>query len=461
MEVTRQLRIVIPFVIPFFIFSAFVDLLAIPTTPFPGAKNDSVSFFSELLLLFLTLAILALSMVFLPFFIQKIWKAAPIRNQALLEELESLCQRVGFSHGGMLTWTVMNPYHTAAIVGVIPKFRYVLFTQSLIENLPSNEVLAVLGHEIGHTKYHHMLKYPAILLGMVTLASLSSMLLQDSIVDFIGLQRLLNNGAFYSMLEPFMHLCIYILVISLYFRFIFGYFSRLFERQADLYPHEIGIPLSHMIGALDNIAHFSGRIHRQPSWHHYSIQERIDFLEHAAENPKTIQNHKKVVNRSFYTYLLILGLMLVLLFSPTLSSYPPFAIITKGLNRLNTWVSQKLTSPWRRALVEKYVISYHLEPQDKAREALNRGFEYYGSPFIPGLLEYYGAMELYQENHTEAAASLMINAWQRFDFSRKNTEDALPYFNELSQNIIEDLPKDAQGKKLKSLLREAQKKEKL
>ena len=41
---------------------------------------------------------------------------------------------------------------TAAVMGLIKKFRYILVTQGLLQMLEPEEIDAVIAHEIGHVK---------------------------------------------------------------------------------------------------------------------------------------------------------------------------------------------------------------------------------------------------------------------------------------------------------------------
>ncbi len=71
----------------------------------------------------------------------------------------------------------------------------------------------------------------------------------------------------------------FLILLLLYFRFIFGYFIRNFERQADLYVIKILGSGRALISAFDRIAGTSGESKKKPNWHHFGIGERIDTLE--------------------------------------------------------------------------------------------------------------------------------------------------------------------------------------
>ena len=50
----------------------------------------------------------------------------------------------GFKHAGILEWTIMNHTPTAAIIGIFPQFRYILFSRYLLHTLPPEAIDAIL-----------------------------------------------------------------------------------------------------------------------------------------------------------------------------------------------------------------------------------------------------------------------------------------------------------------------------
>jgi STE24 endopeptidase len=185
---------------------------------------------------------------------------------------------------------------TAGIIGIIPRFRYVMFTDRILRELPPEPLEAILAHEIAHSKLKHLIYYPAIILGM----------------SFVGAFIFLFLGN--SVSSPILGYFIYAIVAVLYFRFVFGYFSRIFERQADLYVFEANVPYYYMLQALDYIGVSAGNIHLAPSWHHYGIQERINFLCDAAIDRSLITKHNRKVKLSIIAYFTILLLSMIILF---------------------------------------------------------------------------------------------------------------------------------------------------
>jgi len=59
---------------------------------------------------------------------------------------------------------------TAGIMGIVPRYRYILVTDSLLETLSLEELKAVLAHEMGHAKYRHLLFYILFFVGYMVLS---------------------------------------------------------------------------------------------------------------------------------------------------------------------------------------------------------------------------------------------------------------------------------------------------
>jgi tetratricopeptide (TPR) repeat protein len=116
-------------------------------------------------------------------------------------------------------------------------------------------------------------------------------------------------------IDPFKALDIFygialVICIVVYFRFIFGYFIRNFERQADVYVFQLFSSARPLISTFDKIVASSGQPANKPNWHHFSIQQRIDYLWRCERSPKWILHHTQKVTKSiavFVVALLITG----------------------------------------------------------------------------------------------------------------------------------------------------------
>ena len=95
----------------------------------------------------------------------------------------------------------------------------------------------------------------------------------------------------------------------LYFRFLFGYFMRNFERQADVYVYTLFQSARPMIATFQKIAAASGQPPDKPNWHHFSISERIGYLLKCEQDARWIQHQDRKVRQSLIAY--GLGMLLI------------------------------------------------------------------------------------------------------------------------------------------------------
>jgi STE24 endopeptidase len=197
-----------------------------------------------------------------------------------------------------MLWGDLPRLVNAAIVGIFPRFRYVLFTPTLIEKLSEDEVEAILRHEIGHNRYRHLPIYPLLMIGLLISLWLFDLWSHPWLAD-----------------QPALTFVAEVLLITVYMRFILSYFSRLFERQADLYTFENGGNPQALISALDHLAVHGGHIHDRPNWHHGSIRSRMNFLSDAINNPSLIQHHQRRVRWSLLSYAVIVSTLVIIAFA--------------------------------------------------------------------------------------------------------------------------------------------------
>ena len=81
---------------------------------------------------------------------------------------------------------------------------------------------------------------------------------------------------------------------------------RNFERQADTYVYALFDSAKPLITTLEKIAASSGQSADRPNWHHYSIRERIDYLNRCEADSSWIARHEQKVKKSIGVYLAIL-----------------------------------------------------------------------------------------------------------------------------------------------------------
>lgn len=198
---------------------------------------------------------------------------------------------------------------TAGIMGIVPRYRYLLITDALMEILSVEELKAVVAHEMGHAKYRHVLFYILFVLGYIVLTS--GLFDPDLFSLFFAaqpfFQKLLESGGSQAMTLFYLFLSLPILLtLVVYFRYVMGFFMRNFERQADLESAvAMGSPRP-TISSLEKIALLSGNSRDLPSWHHFSIKDRVEFLWRFLSEPGLVKKHNRKVALCFGFYLIAL-----------------------------------------------------------------------------------------------------------------------------------------------------------
>ncbi|WP_152051074.1 M48 family metallopeptidase [Tautonia marina] len=273
-----------------------------------------------------------LILILSPAFVRLSWPSRPLPPGPLRDRLEHLAQRFGFGYTDILVWDTGGTLVNAGVTGALPWFRYVLLTDAMLENLAPRQIEAVFGHEVGHIAHRHLTYFGVFFLGTMGVMALLSagidqVLTLDSPLWIWGRSR---------WVELLLQAAVALGFALAYFFVIFGFLSRWFERQADVFgcrvvscgladcpPHRdvnadpsmasgrvpealcpVGIGI--FIEALSSVATLNGLEPRAASWRHGSIARRIDFLRQLEGRPEVEQRFQTQLQR------LRLGLGLVL-----------------------------------------------------------------------------------------------------------------------------------------------------
>jgi tetratricopeptide (TPR) repeat protein len=78
---------------------------------------------------------------------------------------------------------------------------------------------------------------------------------------------------------------------------------RNFERQADIYVYELFDSAQPLISTFRKIIATSGQSPDKPNWHHFSIKERINYLNLCEEDKFWIDHHHRKIKKSIAVYL--------------------------------------------------------------------------------------------------------------------------------------------------------------
>lgn len=266
--------------------------------------------------------------VFAPALITRLWDCEPLPPSELKDKIIAFANSQGVKFKGIMSWNALGKgLVTAGVMGVVAPFRYLLITPALMDLLDENEIMAVVSHEVGHVKKKHLPLYLVFLMGLMLLTSA----VQDFILDFFlttqkGLyivfpgQNVINTGVISAISIP-----VLLLVFIGYFRFIFGFFMRNFERQADGYCIESGIDPNYMISSFMKLGVRLGDDGKKSNWHHFNLSQRIDYIKKAMANPEMISLHNRKVKRWIGVFAILL-----ILFS---------AVSYKGQPNLKRWAA--------------------------------------------------------------------------------------------------------------------------
>jgi Zn-dependent protease with chaperone function len=282
----------LPMLLPWLFISLIGDAFQfIPDGNFKSMLDSVVGENIQFVILLILIALFA------PVFIKKIWRCEPLPEGIYRDCIDATCKEAGIGYSNILYWPIFGgKMITAGVMGLTKKFRYILVTHALIESLSLKELRGVIAHEIGHVKKRHLIKY-----------FISVLLFSFIIVNIV------NSGLFfcYKMLgadhfhmATIMFTCFMILFLVIYFRLIFGYFMRNFEREADIYAFQMIGSAAPLVSAFNKITFYSGRPPTQPNWHHFSIAKRIEYLKRCEADPKWIYSHDRKVKRSMAAYLM-------------------------------------------------------------------------------------------------------------------------------------------------------------
>jgi Zn-dependent protease with chaperone function len=96
-------------------------------------------------------------LVFVPSLAVRLMPTRPL-DEPTRQRLEALLRRTGVRVRAIrVLETREQKMANALVMGLLPRLRYVLVTDYLLEHLEQDEVEATVAHEIGHAKQHHLL----------------------------------------------------------------------------------------------------------------------------------------------------------------------------------------------------------------------------------------------------------------------------------------------------------------
>ncbi len=292
--IVSQLSFSLPALLPWLCLSLSVDLIGlIPCPPLKQALSHPAGEIATIVMFMAGIA------VFGPVFIKRVWQCRPLEKGYARSRIEAVCDLAGLRYADILIWDLFaGTMMTAGVMGLVGKFRYILVTPALLRSLDEEELAAVILHEIGHVRHRHMLWYLMFFAGFVACNILWYEPLMFLILLAVSLLPVsFSPDIMVSRLHSVLMGATFISLFIVYFRFVFGFFMRNFERQADLYLYRFFPNAFPLIRTFYKIAAVSRQDMERPNWHHFSIGQRIRFLEKCQENRALITQHHRRIRR--------------------------------------------------------------------------------------------------------------------------------------------------------------------
>jgi Zn-dependent protease with chaperone function len=289
----------VPVLLPWLVLSGVADLIG--ALPLPGLKEFLATAAGQTLYFLCFLVLVALLG---PLLIQRFWRCRPLEPGFFRSRIERLCRQARLGYADILYWPIFEGRMiTAGVMGLVRRFRYILVTDALLETLRPEEVDAVIAHEIGHVKRYHLLFYLFFFVGYLILSYATFDLILYAILYSEPAYGLLIPGDIsQTAVVSGLFTLVSVTLFLIYFRFVFGFFMRNFERQADVYVYEFFDSAAPLISTFEKIVLTSGQSAEKPNWHHFSIAERIDYLLRCEGDRKWIDRQNRKIRRSVVVY---------------------------------------------------------------------------------------------------------------------------------------------------------------
>ena len=287
--IRSNLYFLVPALLPWLFLALSSD--AMMALPFQNLKDFMNSLLGEII--YFSIFILVVAMLG-PALLIKFWGCSPLESGEHRRRIIALCQRAGVSFNNILYWPMFGgTMLTAGVMGLIGRFRYILITTALLDFLDSEEIDAVIAHEIGHIKKKHLWFYLFFFIGFPFFAYL---------VNVAMLTMFYKPSSYIIMLTT-------IAAFIIYFRYFFGYTMRNLERQADIYVYTLFNSSKSMITTFQKFIAMSPSEKNKPNWHHFNLLQRMTYLQKCEKDKKWITHHNNKVKKIIISYF---GILMIL-----------------------------------------------------------------------------------------------------------------------------------------------------
>ena len=248
-------------------------------------------------------------LLFSPVILRFAWSTTPLPDGPLRERFVAICRRIGLKYREILLWRTHGMAVNAAVMGFVPQIRYILVSDALLSTMGDDEIEAVFSHEAGHVRHWHLQSFG--------LFALLSMYITGGVIELLYVQtQLVTNLSMVNLIALGVLLACWL--------FGFGWLSRKFERQADLFgvrcitpdiktctawcpvhgenatasssATSLCVSAANVFGrTLIKIAELNGIPRHAPSWRHGSIDSRCSLIEKFTTDPVGLRKFDRLL----------------------------------------------------------------------------------------------------------------------------------------------------------------------
>lgn len=177
-----------------------------------------------------SVAVVPVLILFMPLVIKPLLGLRTLPAGPTRDRLQTVARRLHFRCTDFLLWPTHGSAANAMIVGLLPRVRYIIFTDRILDEMPPDELEAVLGHEIGHAKHGHIWYYALFLILSMAALAAGLLLLGDAVEAWVSKEQAARLKEYVQWLA-----LVPVAVMAGYIFLVFGFLSRRCERQADVY----------------------------------------------------------------------------------------------------------------------------------------------------------------------------------------------------------------------------------